>query len=259
MLLAMIAWGVLLASPRDRWLTRVILGATFSSLVASLWATVTRAYLLALLVACFFLLCRSFRWRVRLIAAAIIILAIGVSSIWIRDKRRLGWLDEDDGYRTMMWKDSIGLIAKHPILGVGWDSVFTHGKAWGLEAYQRFPKRASHFHSTPIQIAVDSGILGLAAWCWLMAVYLRLLTKLLTANSRGDWFSRGLTYGIFGSTIAFLLGSIVHYTLGDGEVMALMWLLMGAAVVLARTVAGTPEAKAAPVLAYDSYAAVRSN
>jgi uncharacterized membrane protein YeaQ/YmgE (transglycosylase-associated protein family) len=88
---------------------------------------------------------------------------------------------------------------------------------------------------------------------------LRLLTKLLTANFRGDWFSRGLTYGIFGSTIAFLLGSIVHYTLGDGEVMALMWLLMGAAVVLARSVSGAPEANAAPVLAYDSYAAVRSN
>jgi hypothetical protein len=39
---------------------------------------------------------------------------------------------------------------------------------------------------------------------------------------------------MFASALAFYVGCLVQYTLGDGEVMPLVWLFMGLSVVLWR-------------------------
>lgn len=229
MVLAAVAGGLWLSAPSLE--SRLALGALTGLLSASLWLTVTRAYIVALLIS--FLLMFCLGRKLRRMALVLIVLGIAATLIWTRDTRHLSrWYGEEDGSRVMMWKDSPRLILHHPLLGIGWDSVFSHGRQWNLEAYKTYPNKLSHFHSTPIQIAVDAGALGLAAWLWLLVAWLWLLIRNLRLVRGEDWFSRGLAMGLFGSAAGFVIASLVHYTLGDGEVMGALWLLMGCAVVL---------------------------
>jgi O-antigen ligase len=162
-----------------------------------------------------------------------ILVGIAAALFWARETRHLPrWYGEEDGSRVMMWGDSPRLILHHPLLGIGWDSVFSHGRLWNLHAYKAYPNKLSHFHSTTIQIAVDAGVLGLTVWFWLLVAWFRLLIRNLRLARNRNWFSRGMTLGLLGSAAGFVIASSVHYTLGDGEVMGALWLLMGCAVAL---------------------------
>lgn len=229
MVLAGLACGLWLSAPNLA--LRFALGALTVLLSACLLLTVTRAYIVALLVSIFLMLCVG--QRRRRMSLVLILLGIAVTLVWARQTRHLArWYGEEDSSRVMMWRDSPRLILHHPLIGIGWDSVFSHGLRWNLQAYRTYPDKVSHFHSTPIQIAVDAGVLGLAAWFWLLAAWFRLLIRDLRLARDKDWFSRGLALGLSGSAAGFVIASTVHYTLGDGEVMGTLWLLMGCALAL---------------------------
>ena len=229
MVLAAVACGLWLSAPN--FARRFPLGALTGLLSACLLLTVTRAYIVALLIS--FLLMFCVGQRLRRMSLVLILLGIAAALVWTRDMRHLSrWYGEEDGSRVMMWEDSPRLILRHPLLGIGWDSVFSHGRQWSLQAYKAYPQKLSHFHSTPLQIAVDAGAVGLAVWLWLVAAWLRLLVRNLRLVRDKDWFSRGLALALFGSAVGFVIASLVHYTLGDGEVMGTLWMLMGCAVVL---------------------------
>jgi putative inorganic carbon (HCO3(-)) transporter len=132
-----------------------------------------------------------------------------------------------------MWKAAPGLIRGHPLFGIGLDSIFVKGQEWSLEAYKRYPL-VSHFHSTYIQIAVDTGLPGLAIWLWLIGAYLLLLIRLITKTRSAGHFEYGMALGALGAALAFILSSFIHYILGDGEVMTVMWFLMGLTIALHR-------------------------
>jgi O-antigen ligase len=90
-----------------------------------------------------------------------------------------------------------------------------------------------HFHSTPIQIGVESGLLVLAAWVALMAAYwLMLLRLVMQTGKAGDPFPYGLSLGILGAASGFLMTSIVHYDYGDSVVVFLFWFLAGLALAV---------------------------
>ena len=229
MVLAAVACGLWLSVPSLAG--RLALGALTALFSACLLLTVTRAYIVALLIS--FLLMFCLGQRRRRMSLALVLLGIAAALLWARETRHLPrWYGEEDSSRVMMWRDSPRLIVQHPLLGIGWDSVFSHGRQWNLQAYKAYPNKLSHFHSTPIQIAVDAGVAGLAVWFWLLGAWFRLLIRNLRLACDKDWFSRGLALGLFGSAAGFVIASTVHYTLGDGEVMGALWLLMGCAVAL---------------------------
>jgi O-antigen ligase len=112
-------------------------------------------------------------------------------------------------------------------------SLKTHWRDLQIEAYQRFPLK-SHFHSSPIQIAVERGLLTLAAWLWLLAGYFRVLARLVRSTVKNDWYLRGITVGLVSSACAFLLGSLTDYSWGDSEVVMVFWMFLGWALALDR-------------------------
>jgi O-antigen ligase len=237
--LAALCWGLLLASGCAKTGKRIVLAAVFAGLAASLFATVTRSYVLALMAACLATLWMVTRWRVRALAALAAVLVVAAGSFWIRDQRHLSWFssrEKGTEFRMMMWEDSPRLMRQHPLLGIGLDSVQMAGNRFDIEAYKKFPLRGGHFHSTYIELAVDCGVPVLGLWLWLMVAYFLQLGKLLQASRTATWFYRGLALGIFASALAFYLGCLVQYTLGDGEVMPLVWMFMGTSVVLYRMV-----------------------
>lgn len=235
--IAALCWGLLLASGCATWAKRVLLAAVFLALAASLGATVTRSYALALVAACLAVLWLTKRWKGRVLALVAALAIVAAGSLWLHARRHVSWFSTREPgteYRMMMWKDSPRLAREHPLLGIGLDSEQMAGNRFNLQAYKSFPLHGGHFHSTYIELAVDCGLPVLGLWLWLMVAYFQYLRRLLRLSGQANWFYRGLALGIFASALAFYLGCIVQYTLGDGEVMPLVWLFMGCSVTLYR-------------------------
>lgn len=239
LVIALLGWGLWLTSSKVKSPSSFFYGVTFFAVVLALCATVTRAYLISLIVSCFVVISLATTRKVRRASVIVCLLVLGLATLWIERERKMGWIalnDPGTQFRLLMWKDAPRLIKAHPIFGIGLDSIFVKGQEWRLEAYNRYPL-VSHFHSTYVQMAVDTGIPGLTIWLWLMGTYLLFLIRLIRKTRSGSYFEYGMALGAFGALVAFMLSSFIHYILGDGEVMAVMWFLMGLAIALDRLTA----------------------
>jgi O-antigen ligase len=121
------------------------------------------------------------------------------------------------------------------------DSVKRFKQEWHLFDNGRLA--TSHFHSTPLQLLVERGLPALLLWLWVLWIYARMLLKVQSLedgnskfkiqNSKSeDWQTKGIILGCFGGLIGFFVSSLVNYSLGDGEVAMVFFLLMGFAVSL---------------------------
>jgi O-antigen ligase len=230
--IALLAWGLTLAM-RTITARVIFLIVTFAA-TAGVIASLTRMYLVALLIGAFaaFWMVSQRKWRI--LATAALGLSLVAATLFVSQERGIGWIaigDAGTQYRIEMWHDGLILARQHPLLGIGLDAALS-GK-WQLSAYRDFPLK-SHFHSTPLQLAVDTGLFTLAAWLWLAVVLFRTLLRSLRRLPRNDRWLRGVALGVFASAVAFYGASLVHYNQGDGEVMILMSILMGTVVAIDR-------------------------
>jgi O-antigen ligase len=240
-LLASLIFGFWL-SVRERFSAKsLMLAAIFLSFTLVLGMTLTRAAWFALILACAAQLWFHFRQRaVRLLLPAALVLVVLLASAAMYHWRGLSFLDPHDpgtDYRILMWTDGLRLIREHPWFGVGMNSVRDAWWRFDLAAYRKYPLR-SHFHSTPIQIGVESGIPALLAWALLMAAYWKALVRLVVrARDERDRWSYGFALGVLGGTSGFLASSLVHYDFGDSVVMFLFWFLAGVALAVRQQLA----------------------
>lgn len=240
--IGLLGFGLFLACPAERYRKKILIAMAVFAICGALWLTLTRAAVASFLVGCLLALWIVYGGKAPLLVLPVIAAGVTVGGLLIREGRGLTWTDlrsPEAQYRLLMWEDGVGLIRKHPFFGVGMDSVKVKWQQWNIQAYKRFPLR-SHFHSTPIQIAVERGLLTLAAWFWVLVAYLRVLVRTLKRARHSNWFARGLTVGCMSAACAFLLGSLVDYSWGDSEVIMIFWTVMGFAVVLDRQLR-TPE------------------
>ncbi len=234
--LAALACGLWLAYPGKRRWPGVLLAAVPLLLGAALAATFTRASWAALALAVLAMVWVKLGWRGRVAALGVVVLTIGAMNELLVRWRGVGFYNPADlsmQYRRMMWADGLRLMGEHPWLGVGMDTVTVRWRELGLRAYEQFGLQ-SHFHSTPIQLGVERGLLGLAAWLIFVAAYLRVLFRLLRGSSKWDWLAHGIALGIFGGVCGFLTSGLLHYNLGDSEVAMVLWLLAGVTLSLAQ-------------------------
>ena len=240
-LLIALAFGFWL-SCRQRWAPA---GLGFAALLlvfgVALGATLTRASWLAASFSCLVQVWFYARRRwVRALLPAMFLLAAAGTNMAMRHWRGVGMFDPREGsseYRLLMWRDGLRLIREHPWFGVGMHTIRDAWWKFDLAAY-RLTGLRSHFHSTPIQIAVELGLPLLAAWVALMGVYWLMLAKLVErAREHADRALYGLTLGLLGGTSGFLVSSLAHYNFGDSLVVLLFWFLAGIAVALRRHLA----------------------
>jgi O-antigen ligase len=235
-LIGLVVWGLMLSPGAAGLALKLPLGAFFLSIAVVVILTLTRISLAGLLLGCFLITWKQAASKTRRWLSLAFALALVLSLSWVQKQRAQKWADLNDPgtqYRLLMWRDSVKFIRAHPLLGVGLDSVAGHWQRWDLEAYRRFPLK-SHFHSTPVQIAVECGLPALAVWLWLMGGYLAFLLRLWTSSRHAGWFPHGLTAGILGGLVAVLLTSLLQYNFGDAEAMIVFWFLMGLAFALER-------------------------
>ena len=237
-LLAALAFGLWLAYPQPFKPSGLKFAVLFLAFVAALGATLTRSAWLALAFACAVQVWMHFRrWSVRILLPAGLLLAMLGTNIAMHHWRSMGIIDlKDPGtdYRLLMWRDGLRLIREHPWFGVGMNVLRDAWWKFDLAAYKKYGYHW-HFHSTPIQMAVELGLPAFLAWVFLMVCYCRLLVRLVRrARAQEDFLVYGLALGILGGTCGFLVNSLAQYDFGDSVVVLLFWFLAGLTVALWR-------------------------
>lgn len=215
-----------------RWLCLALM-------IPLLWAlywTGSRGAELALLVVCFLL----FVFEVRSLVATLILVAAGGAGIglfWGRIARTLnatghGILSE----RFLLWKAGLLIIRDHFFLGVGPDSFNalyspTAPNSYALKALdgQPFPPaynpHLSHPHNFILDFWISTGLLGLAAFCWLLGALALLIRRIyhLCAPLRSGQVLQRLLLGIAGSLIATVIHGLVDNSYFVPDLAMIFW------------------------------------
>jgi len=99
-------------------------------------------------------------------------------------------------------------------------------------------RHTGHLHDTPLQIAVERGLVGLALWFWIfVAFFVRAVGVLrrVPAQAAAD---RALVVGALAAVTAFLVAGLFEYNFGDTEVLLAILSVMALPFVVERGLAG---------------------
>jgi O-antigen ligase len=226
---------MLIAIPKRRSVTALFLVVVIPVLTATLVLTSTRAALAGLAVGVTVMALAGSSRRVVTAAIASVVVALPLALVAVQHSRGISVFDPEEGstaYRLEVWREAFGLIQDNPIVGIGKGSEGKLKETLGLYADGKLPQ--SHFHSTPVQIAVWWGLLGLIFYCSFMTIFLLTtwrLVKMVQSDTRGT--SAESPTGA-GAIVAFNMSSLAHFNFGVGEVVMAFWLLTGLAFAVRR-------------------------
>ena len=173
------------------------------------------------------------RWLVLVALALVIAGALAVEPGVLERLRTVGDLADDTARdRLAMLDVGLRLVRAHPVTGVGPGEVKRLYPAWATEEALR--RSTSHLHDTPLQIVVERGIPGLAAWIAIWVAFFARAGRTLSRIPAGDEESRGLVLGSMAAIAAFLVAGLFEYNFGDTEVLLVALALMALPFVVAR-------------------------
>ena len=125
--------------------------------------------------------------------------------------------------RSAMWETGWTIFKEHPVIGNGVNTFFNKFKMARQDADQG--KRGSYAHNCYLQMACDSGVIGLFSFLgFVVAVLFRAFRSLKTVK---DPFIYSLILGTGLGLIAFLLHSAVDTNLYSLPMATLFWLSAG--------------------------------
>ena len=234
--LACLAWALKLGAPsRKRW-SQILFATMFLAITGTVFATQSRSALSGVVIGCMIATYLMSPRRIRLwLISALLVVAVA-AVFWIQHTRGLKWVDlRDPGtqYRLLMWQDGARLAVRHPLFGVGMDSVQNRWPEWHLEGFAKY-REFWNFHSDPVQLAAERGFLTLAAWLWFVVAYVIYLLRLLPRLRQRTRFAFAVITGIFTGFVAFLLTSLVESSLGDDTLVMLLFFCAGVALAAER-------------------------
>lgn len=130
------------------------------------------------------------------------------------------------GSRYDIWSAAVDIIQRFP-MGIG----RKNGSI--LRDYPNIPQRHKHAHSNVLQITMENGFLGLAAFSWWMIRFGRLSYGTWRLLPRERRVERAVAVAVFANFVGFHVGGLVEFNFGDTEVLQLLFVLMGLGLVTA--------------------------
>ena len=94
------------------------------------------------------------------------------------------------------------------------------------------PKNHKHAHNNVLQITLEDGYLGLAAYLWWMGAFGWLSWRAWRRNARADPAAAALSIAVFSTFIGFQVAGLVEYNFGDTEVLEIFFVMMGLGVII---------------------------
>ncbi|HXG16861.1 MAG TPA: O-antigen ligase family protein [Calidithermus sp.] len=133
--------------------------------------------------------------------------------------------------RLAMWRSGLAMVRDHPLTGIGPGQV--KHRYPGYAAPEFAHKRRGHLHNTPLQVAVERGLLGLGAWLALFATFFWRSARLLGRLGPEDRQARAVVVGSIAAVAGFLVGGLTEYNFGDSEVVMVAYTVMALPFVVA--------------------------
>ena len=134
--------------------------------------------------------------------------------------------------RLAMMSAGAALLREHPIAGIGPGQVKRLYPEYAPSYAVR--RHTSHLHNTPLQIAVERGIVGLALWLWIFAAFFARIVKIWKRLPVDAGPDRVLVAGCAAAIVAFIAGGLFEYNFGDTEVLLVAMSLMALPLVIER-------------------------
>jgi O-antigen ligase len=162
------------------------------------------------------------------LVAGLVLLALAALAAPYQLRHRFTSMADPEGEgvkeRVYMWRSGLAMWREHPLFGVG-----PGGVKRDYERHARpeaVKKRTGHVHNTPLQILVERGVVGAAAWVWIWAAFflagIRQLRRLPPEAAR----ERALVLGSLAAIAGFLIAGLSEYNFGDSEVVMVAWVVM---------------------------------
>ena len=125
--------------------------------------------------------------------------------------------------RGDMWSNGVKIFKEHPIVGNGINTFFN--KYREVRNDESKGLRGSYAHNCYLQMAADTGILGLAAFLWFIAaVFVNVKIRLKAAE---EPFLRFLAMGLLAGISAFLTHSFFDTNLYSLNLASFFWIATG--------------------------------
>ena len=201
--------------------------ASWAVMVLGLAATYTRGAWLGFAAGMVALLPLLRRGRVVLAIVLLVLVGVGLAGPYELQKRMRQMADpEESGVkeRVYMWRSATAMWAGRPWLGVGPGGVKRLYSEFALP--DAFKKRTGHVHNTPLQILVERGLIGLAAWLWIWVAFYTRAGAILRRLPEGRDAERDLVVGCLAAVTGFLVAGLAEYNFGDSEVVMVLWAIM---------------------------------
>ncbi|MDZ7261952.1 MAG: O-antigen ligase family protein, partial [candidate division KSB1 bacterium] len=131
--------------------------------------------------------------------------------------------------RTNMWKAGLKIMKDYPLTGVGDIDLG--------EIYQRYKspqakEKAGHLHNNFITIGATLGVPGLVVIVLLFLKILAVEYTIYRKVNQEDWFARASCLGCLAAFVGFIINGLFEWTLGDAELVMLIWFTIGFTLAL---------------------------
>ena len=145
------------------------------------------------------------------------------ANLKFRTQRIFDGKDETFLIRVALWQGGWEIFKDHPLTGCGFKCVDLINS--------QYPDPTGHIkklrgmHNNLVQLAVDTGILGLIAWLSIWVCFFRFLCRKVFSKEEGlsdQWVALGSAAAV----IAFLSGGFFETNFYDSEVACLLFFIM---------------------------------
>ena len=154
--------------------------------------------------------------------------------------------------RVYLWRFSWPIFTEHPILGSGWGTyqlLYLDFQGRFLAAHSEYVGYWTNnrlLHNDPLQLLLEAGLLGLAAFVWVLWEYGRQARR-VQQQAAGSWTRYGIAASVGGVT-AILVDSLFNFQFAVPPTFILLFTLLAFPTLLQDAVEGGCEAPPAATL-----------
>ena len=126
--------------------------------------------------------------------------------------------------RLSLWQGGLEIFLDHPLFGVGPDNLEENYLLYNDPP--ETPRGFTHLHNNVVQIAAESGVVGLLTWLWIWVAYFRCMAGAHRRVDADDASGRALLFGSLAAVLGFLAAGLFECNYRDSEVASLVFFAM---------------------------------
>jgi O-antigen ligase len=203
---------------KGTWLVglSVLLGsiAIFLSFTRGVWISLAAAVIVMT-----FLFNR--RMAYGLVATMVVVFLVAFKTVPVFSERVRETIQGGEIERIWIWKANFEMFKDHPIVGIGYgdnvEALQGYYKKMGTPEFVMEAK-SGHAHNQYLQMLSGTGLLGFLVYMVIMLYFLILSIRVWYSLGSREVFHQGLTLGLIGAQVAFLVGGLTEANLEHSKI-----------------------------------------